>query len=197
VQEMGACGSALDALDDELHQDDNLARDAANVFRLVDEDKSGTLSTEEFAKSKRWDRFTKDIERQKKTIILPPNPNLKQFIAFILKCDPIDAAVCLSMMEKELVEEPILQSARELFVLLDTSGDGRIDLKSEATALAGFNGGLVLADLDYSNDGEITQDEFLKGVRDGMKRSPARMRLILRGATLYIQKGVANGPVSA
>ena len=74
---MGACGSALDALDDELHQDDNLARDAASVFRLIDDDKSGTLSTEEFGENLRMlepNLYVRQ-ETQRMGVHLPDQPN--------------------------------------------------------------------------------------------------------------------------
>ena len=186
---MGACASALDALDSEIEGPSNLLQDAAAVFRLIDADRNGTISTAEFAASKRFTALMKKQELSGgKKPTLPPDPDLKAFLKFIQTLDEIEAVVLVELMEKELVIDPIIKDAKTAFQMLDTSGDGRIDLKSEAGILEDFPGQMVLQDMDFDNNGSIEWNEFLKTIRTKANSSPARTSILLKSLVLHMEK---------
>ena len=181
------CAQSLSALDDEL-EGNSLVSDACRVFRLVDKDGSGTISTKEFAASEQWGRLMKMLEMQKKRPVLPEEPTLKDFVVFITKLDQIDAAVALEFMEKELVLTPIGVDARELFDLLDADKSMSINLKTEAGPLADYTGKLFLEEMDKNGDGNVSRGEFLNAIDVRARQNPARTGLVLRTAVMHVKK---------
>lgn len=89
---MGCMMSALDELDEEVNQT-TVISDASRVFNLIDNDRSGTISTAEFASSESWMRFMRKLEgRPKQPPSLPAEPTLKDFLKFITKLDDIEVS---------------------------------------------------------------------------------------------------------
>ena len=64
---MGVCASALDDTMDELNGIDTfkLKEDAVRVFKLIDADGNGTISTEEFEASPSWKKMLQARKRPK------------------------------------------------------------------------------------------------------------------------------------
>ena len=126
-----------------------------------DIDKSGTISTGEFAASNGWIRF---VELHPE-IVFPTNPNLKTFIGFMKSQKELTAALLLQQMEHDFVVEPVLAIARKLFEKLDVDSSGNIDLVSEGTALKDFSGKLFLEAYiarDHSDRDRITRRDQLR-----------------------------------
>eukprot|EP00325_Prymnesiales_sp_UTEX-LB-985_P006767 CAMPEP_0174705766 /NCGR_PEP_ID=MMETSP1094-20130205/8867_1 /TAXON_ID=156173 /ORGANISM="Chrysochromulina brevifilum, Strain UTEX LB 985" /LENGTH=200 /DNA_ID=CAMNT_0015903967 /DNA_START=884 /DNA_END=1486 /DNA_ORIENTATION=+ len=196
---MGACSSAMDAFDEEMGGNEkleNMVRDAAEIFRLIDVDRNGTISTEEFQASKRFTHFMAKLEQTgKKSPKLPSDPNRKQFLSFIHQLDEVEAVVLLEMMKKELVIEPILRNARRAFTMLDTSGDGKIDLHTEAGALSDFSGQIVLEDMDFDHSGAVELVEFIRAMRQKAEAAPVRAAILCKSLVAHLEEKGIKAPL--
>ena len=174
---MGVCASALDDTMDELNGIDTfkLKEDAVRVFKLIDADGNGTISTEEFEASPSW----KKMLSGKKAPKTPSNPDLKTFVLFIKSLEPEGAIMMLEFMEKELVWAPIEKKAIELFEMLDTDKSGSIDLKKEGGDLNDFGGRMVLEDMDLDNSGDVSLKEFIRAIKRKCQKSYAMTGLLI------------------
>ena len=108
------------------------------------------------------------------------------------KVDQGVAAMALAFIERELVWVPIEVKAKELFTALDTSGDGKIDLGSEAKDLENFNGKLLLQDMDEWGRGEVTLKEFLSAVKRMADKSGPMTKMLIESALGHLKKARAE-----
>ena len=182
---MGACASVLTDEMDELNGIDTfqLRQDAVRVFKLIDADSSGTISTEEFEASESW----KKMMAHKNAVKPPKDPDLKTFVNFIKSLEPKHAIVLLELMEKELVWKPIEKKAIELFEMLDADKSGAVDLKKEGGDLDDFGGRMVLEDMDVDNSGDVSLKEFVRAIRHKCDKSYAMTGLLVESAIGHLK----------
>lgn len=183
---LSCCTVAL--ADDTSHP---VALDAHRVFHLIDSDGNGKISLKEFGASTTLASWRDKIEQAASSAApsvpaLPPEPSERDFVFFILKLDRLDAVVLLDLIERELVMEPIERLGKELFEMLDTDCDGKIDLGDEASALADFTGQLVLSEMDFDRSGAVDKKEFTSALRAKTLQSPVRVRVVLTRAKAHL-----------